>query len=406
MVWFPKPDHFAVEMKDYYNTPKSAFVDLQDTSRGQSAGLADALARLEGQHAAQPGVIENIRNYFRGQRALLSAIGRQIEVTLENPLALVSAAPMVERLRIDRALTTLSSVPEGKILVDTFHASGIPIKINNHPLNANAWLHSSADMKDGRMQSTPVSVTLPAYSTQGSFVVSLAHELQHLNQAVQGVLKVTAEKIVSPLEVVWHNAFVEADAYAASVDIAYKLAKAGQPKAWNSLGDERAVPAVFPRAYEQAIEKDPAAASNGYAKRAAFDAWFEARGPDGVSYAEIYNKQAVHGAYIASVALNDRSLSTPVKHLEVRDLLKIGEASPVNYLALPGCKPLDHASYRSMSYDPMEAGRLAVFHQEYQSKFLGLSPVGAGISAPDMAAPQEQKHAVRIVSNRAPGMKM
>ncbi len=77
------------------------------------------------------------------------------------------------------------------------------------------------------------------------------------------------EKIPAPLETLWYDRLIEADAEATATDIAYKLKDAGKPEAWDAMQKMPYTGAA--KAYEAAVLKNPNAVADGTAKRAAFD---------------------------------------------------------------------------------------------------------------------------------------
>ncbi|MDY0008957.1 MAG: hypothetical protein RBS08_04555 [Bdellovibrionales bacterium] len=368
---------------------------LVDTSNGQSPRLAEAVQEISPEYymnMPEPHALQKVVDYFkRGVKRAVNEVDlslNQVTITLENPSSLVTAIPLVEKLRIDRALKTIESVPEGKVLVDNLRESGIPVSMRN-AINYNGAVLVSDERIDGHgnFSKTPKEIILPAYSNHGRLVSFFIHELQHLRQSTAGLLDISKQKIISPIEAVWYNAAIEADAKATEMDIAYKLHKAGHSDAWLEENKRRTNPQFFVQAYEEAIAKNPQAVENGEAKRAAFDAWHEARFSSGAKISESYTWQGVTSWQGVSWLLHqEKKAAPPLAYLGAEDIRKLGTLSKVNYLDLPNGRPLDDPYYRQKTWNAGQAGALAIRHALYQSKFL---PEGAENAKPEQGTSQE-----------------
>jgi hypothetical protein len=353
-----------------------AAVKLVDTSGGASRYLAEGLQQLAPENYPEKNLVQRVKDYlvWDAKATLHNAKIRlqQTEITMENPLALASAVPLVERLRINRALETIAKVPEGKVLVDVLKQSGIPVQMEKQFGMTGAALTSMKSAKDGKLNIEPGRIVLPAFSNHGRLVAHLTHELRHLQQVMGNVLDPAVTKAVSPLESIWYNRVIEADASATATDIAYKLHKAGHSDSWKELQRERSGPTNIAAAYEAAVQKNPKAAEDGSAKRAAYDGWFEARGALNRELAEIYNRQGFANYFPVGGALQSGAMEkTPVQPLEPKDIKKVGALSGtgVNYLDLAGARPVDDPYYRRNTFNKHEAEWVAREHVAYQSKF-------------------------------------
>ncbi|MDP2205671.1 MAG: hypothetical protein Q8K65_05135 [Alphaproteobacteria bacterium] len=356
------------------NAPAAA--KLVDTSGGTSRYLAEGLQQLAPENYPEKNLVQRVKDYlvWDAKATLHNAKIRlqQTEITMENPLALASAVPLVERLRINRALETISKVPEGKVLVDLLKQSGVPVKMEKQFGSVGASFSSRKRSQDGKLNIDPGQIFLPAFSNHGRLVAHLTHELRHLEQAVGNVLDPTVTKAVSPLESIWYNRVIEADASATATDIAYKLHKAGHSDSWKELQRDRSGPTNIAAAYEAAVQKNPQAVEDGTAKRAAYDGWFEARGALNREFAEIYNSQGFANYSSVGGALQKGYLDkTPIQPLDPQDIKKVGALSGtgVNYLDLAGARPVDDAHYRRNTFNKYEAEWVAREHVAYQSKF-------------------------------------
>lgn len=353
-------------------------VKLQDTSFGATPGLAEGLAKLEDiknfPDFTKPSPLQMVKNYFGQAKNIAEVALSQAGVTLDNPSALVTAIPLVANLRINRALETIASIPEGKMLVDVLKETGIPVKMDNNFLRQGAHLGTSSSAStDKGYESKPIDIVLGAFSTHGRLVAHLTHELQHLNQEHHGMLTLASRKLLSPLEAIWYDATIEGDAEATAVDVAYKLKRAGKPEAWNDMRSGRVNLTEFSQAYEDAVNKNPAAADNGQAKRAAFDAWFTAKFKNGGLLADAYFVQGWHAYKRTETALDSAitgNKKSEIGPLNTDDIRNLGKLSRVNYFEAPGGRPLDDPYYRRMPLVFAPAVKMLVeAHSRYQSKF-------------------------------------
>lgn len=349
---------------------------LVDTSGGTSRYLAEGLKQLAPENYPEKNLAQRVKDYlvWDAKATLHNAKIRlqQTEITMENPLALASAVPLVERLRINRALDTIAKVPEGKVLVDLLKESGIPVKMEKKFGQTGAALNSMKSTRDGVLKIEPGQIILPAFSNHGRLVAHMTHELRHLQQVMGNVLDPAVTKAVSPLESIWYNRVIEADASATAVDIAYKLHKAGHSDAWQELQRSRSGPTNIAASYGEAVQKNPKAAEDGSAKRAAYDGWFEARGGMNRELAEIYNRQGFANYFPIGSALRGGEMDkTPMQPLQPQDIKKVGALSGgvVNYLDIAGARPVDDAYYRRNTFNKYEAEWVAKEHVSYQSKF-------------------------------------
>lgn len=370
--------------------PQEQLEPLKDTSGGASRGLAEALEAISPQHYQNKPVnpLQMVINYFTGQvenamrQSLMAA--DQALIIVENPSSLVTAMPLVAELRMNRALKTIGSIPEGKVLVDALKQSGVKPEFINAPTYNGAYVVSTLSTdKNGTDKIVTNALKLPAYSNHGRLVSYLVHELQHIHQAQKGMLRLGVQKTVSPMESVWYERAIEADAKATSVDISYKLMKAGHPEAWNEMKMRRTASRDFIRAYEDAVKKDPQSVENGFAKRAAFDAWFDAKlSYNGDTVSRLYNDQGLSSYSLPNTP--EKEARRPMAHLEAGDIRRLGTLSAVNYLELPGTRALDDPYYRKNDFDPFQAGWLYSAHREYQSKFFSKPAVEEAAPAPAM----------------------
>jgi len=349
--------------------------ELKDTSSGQSRYLGETLRQLVEPQAEPPPkpFRDALKSYLSWAKSELRDVNLQLSqatMVMVNPLTLVTAIPLVENLRINRALSTLSQVPEGRELVGLLKAANIPVRMEGDLLHKDAVFFSNLTASEnGRLRALPMQIVVPPYSNHGRLVGHLAHELRHLQQAMNDVLYLGSSKQVSPVENLWYNRAIEADASATAVDISYKLHQAGHSDAWREINRSRTWPTSIAKAYETAVKRDPAALANGNAKRAAYDSWFDAKASLGDKLTQIYTSQGLT-MHRVEANLHRENLRAPMRHLTADDIKKLGAMSGgVNYLDTPGQRPLDDLHYRRNNFSKHEAALIAAEHISYQSKF-------------------------------------
>lgn len=293
-------------------------------------------------------IVGEIDSFLRNSRYRMALNLENVRIAAANPSVLVTAIPFVENLRVNRALDTLSSIPEGKALVDQARAASVSIGLDANPYARGGRFSGDNSVREGSYIRTPRDIVTHGYSTHGVVVQQMAHELRHAAQA--GADRITGfnDRVLSPVEAIWHNRFIEADAEATAVDIAWKLKQAGKPDAWNAMSKGNASFPGVAAAYEKIALTDPHAQINGQAKRAAFDAWFSSAWKNGVKVSDVYNKQAIDTYPDAEDVKKMVAHGRPLGGLSVGELQKLGtlDGGSVNYLDIPGAKPLDSPHYR------------------------------------------------------------
>lgn len=290
----------------------------------------------------------------------LSALAK-IPVLMAQPELLATALPFVQNLRLKRALSDIASIPEGAALVEA--AAGVPkIHLDPNPIVSGGQFCTTREVNGKDLSVIAREINIAGLATQGSVIATLVHELQHKRQMDHKVLNAVHDKVPSPIELLWHNRMTEADAEATAVDIAWKLKENGKPEAWNHIRTARDWPIALAFEYEKMAKADPSSVASGAAKRAAFDAWFDAFN-GGVSM--MYNDQGVRKTPTPEVHEEMHKAGKPFAPLTAADLEKIGDIGAVNYLKLPGGKPLDSPDYRRADFDEEQAGKLRAAHDVY-----------------------------------------
>lgn len=342
-------------------------------------------------------ILDDIKSFLQREKYGLILDLENITITAQNPSVLVTAIPLVEKMRVNRALEDISSIPEGKALVDQSRANGIPIELNTHPYARGGAHIRHSRILHGEMVDISQGIKVQGYATHGTIVSMLAHELRHAQQTQENVITGFDDKIIPPVESIWYNRFTEADAEATATDIAWKLKESGKPDAWKALKKESFAVGIS-AAYEKTATENPSAVSSGHAKRAAFDEWFSAHTKSGDKVADIYNAQAIRNypnrSDLEKLAHHGKSFGG----LETQQLQKLGDidGGGVNYLDLPGGKPLDSPHYRSdMPTQKIDMHQLVMLQKEFNDIKAAHSPAASAPKAVQNTQPISKEASVK-----------
>lgn len=295
----------------------------------------------------------------------VAMLPENIKIAMDTPSALVTSNGMVKKWRINSAMETLEQTPEGKELVRIAEETKLPLYVNPDPLARGGGMWEETAVTADRMKGSPQKITLSGFSTEGDFTLTLAHELRHLQQAHLGVINAFQGKLVSPEDHIFQKRVIEADAQATATEIAWQLKEQGKPEAWKAAKAGTVMPAEIADAYEKMATSDPASLTDGRAKRAAFDEWFTAKfAKNGRTVADIYNYSNMNLYPQETEKLQQlKANGAKVEPLTVDDLKKVGSVSALNYLDLPGGRPLDDPYYRRSELN-QESGRWLVSLKE------------------------------------------
>ncbi|MEZ0260352.1 MAG: DUF6782 family putative metallopeptidase [Alphaproteobacteria bacterium] len=398
----------------------------QNVAAARANGLGDwldkpkeMLERLSSSIPYDPekSVLENLATFKEaGVKALLMGVAVSIPVALiayqeqvapyanmptlkavaENPAVLVSSLSWVQKMRVSSALTTIAETPEGARLVGHLMDSGLSVDMNMRPNGAGGavtwkWTPGNANID---VMATKISAT--GISSAGDLVAIITHELRHLEQVRTDAMSPFRGNIVSPESLVLYNRFVEADAQATATEVAWQLRQQGQPGAWESLksNSENWIREIA-GAYEEAAEAHPEAASDGSAKRAAFDKWFTAENADGTLVADVYNEQGVNNWPHRAVLNNAAEEGAAPSGAITPDVLaRAGGNDGDNYLVNTEGPALNDPYYRRAGLNPAQEQQLQALNEEYatlRDRF-------------NAAAPRRQADAEAIQTAEAEGM--
>ena len=286
-----------------------------------------------------------------------------------------------------KALYTLSMDDEGARLVKVLHDT-----VHRFTIQPAAKMHNSDgvvfrgppdfDSKDGKAVFDPYLLMSDKLDF-GNAVLVLAHELRHLDQLAKGILTPEQQgRILPPQQATQYNWFIEADATATAIDVAWRLKQAGLPDAWNaarSLTDERGdVPNVYERAMLKTGDADAA-------KLAVFNSWFS----DG--FIETYTHASTHSMSPKNVRQRLLDLGAQISELTQDDVTKFG-----SYLS--GAMPVE--KYFLNSWQLGSAGRDKISQEiKIFEQLIGYVETKAGqlqdakVTGP---SPLEQEEAVRL----------
>ncbi|MDI1226523.1 MAG: hypothetical protein PSY14_02415 [bacterium] len=345
-------------------------------------GLKEALARMKAPvDPPQSSFFQMAKEVIFGELApvifpTLEAMAK-MPIVVKEPLALLTAIPYVNNMRMNRALGEISSIPEGKALVDAT-CNATRVELNCDPRFTGGANCFSNSYTDGKFQQRSNFITADGYTTMGATIGILIHEMHHERQLQNGVMKPLQDKVPSPVEQVWYERAMEADAQATAVDISWKLKEAGKPAAWTEMEKLGGWRQQVAEAYAKKAEQDPASVESGAAKREAFDTWFSAKTDNGFTTPQIYNRQALNNLPKSEDIHEMYKGGKPLAPITVADIEKLGGIAEINYLKLPGGKPLDSMDYRQADWNGFQGGFLHARHQQYdQIKYGTFKVVGA-----------------------------
>lgn len=341
------------------------------------SGMREALETLKPEHWAGkeeskpgplsqfvqfPGVdkVDELLRSLKKYTEPAKIVHDKIVMGVESPSILVSALPFVRGIRLNNAIEELSTIPEGQDLVDVMR-DGLKLELHKDPRFTGGANSRMVCVEDGKPRIIPLGIEIDAYAPKGFIVGVLAHELHHQRQMDANVIVPYMDKLPSPIETVWYDRMIEADAAATSAEIAWKLKDAGKPGMWENLGG---FGFACGHAFAMEAMKDPSSVYDGRAKRAAFDEWFS----NSAGRVNIYNGQGVNNALSEGKMEKLVQGGMPMETIKVSDIEKLGElSSGPNYLKLEGARPLDDPYYRAPSWNKDQAMRLGELHDKYDT---------------------------------------
>ena len=333
----------------------------------------------------------NAEWYVKSRKASLFRKLEKLSLVVKNPAALLTGISGIENIRVRLALEELSAVPEGAALADMVRA-GMQVRLDNKLPSMGISLQGPVVGEGPDRRALPGTVKVNGISNRGMLVALLVHEIHHQRQITSNLFQPYHQgKMPSPVEGLWYNRFVEADAHATAIDISWKLKQAGKPAAWNFV---RYIDRLGPMAakYEELAVKDPSSIADGRAKRAAFDRWFEPtpmKHSAGMTVSQSYNAIGAGLAPDQETAEDWAKKGIRIEPMTTGDFAKLGSLSEVNYLKIPGGRPLDDLFYRRVDWGLSEATLLGRRHAEYDQLRGKFNKAAARRPVPAEFAPQQ-----------------
>lgn len=243
--------------------------------------------------------------------------------------------------RLESIFQRLSTVPEGKQIVDFLKTNGIAIVFKSKGVNFAASNVIISRVKNGHIHYGNCSIMLNENLNDDNLLQSLVHEAQHMRHHLAGL----GNPDFWPDSEEEHcllRRIQEADAQATATYITYILKQQGDSGPYNEVLQTDYAPMCH--AFEAACKNTPDALHNGTATRAAFDKWF-----DSEYQTRFYDRDTVlnHIPFLKGQlwAYPDHGLKE--KALTEEWIVKIGALAPVNYMTLPGHPSVISGKYRN-----------------------------------------------------------
>lgn len=276
-----------------------------------------------------------------------------------------SAAEKKQKKRLDGILDKVRKVPEGEKLLRFLEEKEVKILFSRDTEFASYSTGSS--YSNGKCMPIPQRQFILYNPDQDDdwMVSAFFHEARHLQQVFSQVIR--PAKQVSPFDLAWHIRMIEADAEAESIMIALKNKLDGNPLLLDktrSTGYEHMCLIA-----EVEYAQNPASFHDGTLKRMVFDAWFRETGFDLKQY---YAEKVISEDWPCGIyATNMAGYGFTKSPLTCEDIQKIGAAGgeSINYLTLPGFRPLDEPYYKE-GFSDRHRKQLQELTGEWEKMFL------------------------------------
>ena len=314
---------------------------------------------------------------FRSQQRLHERLGLTVNFDLRDfPDATIWANPQNLPASVDptshyltnmaraqaRAIVALqdrmAKSPLGRALLDAGHEGHVQFSFGRLP--DPGWVAGYLDRQrqvvyntDGELLNAPDSAAF-----MSNAIIDTSHELGHMGQAkATGSMFSVRDYGLAHQERLLALRHYEAAATAASVQVAWELAERGDDGPWQAMTTDGPDQASA-QAFAAVARQDPAAITDGRARRAAHDAWFTDSGRQTAyedamtqSYRQVLTALAMQQE-IGYPHGNAQALATMVgtKPAEDGHLIAAG-AMPdgINHLTVPGGKSLRDPAYTAMA---------------------------------------------------------
>ena len=172
--------------------------------------------------------------------------------------------------RIQTILDRLKKAPEGAAVVDFIKQNNIVFSLEEDKDNYASSTAIIIAIKDGIYEYKNPLVILRESLSDDNLAQAIVHEVGHLRQHLGKVGN--PDRILSQDQYILFYRAAEADAQAWATQVAWALKQQGDAGPWQAAKDVGY--ADICDAYEKTVMEDPSSASDGRARREAFDAWF------------------------------------------------------------------------------------------------------------------------------------
>lgn len=248
-----------------------------------------------------------------------------------------------EQKRLSDIFNRMARHPEGAALIRFFQDEKIGVIFSADTNGGGAVYSAEYIPANGQWTATPGTkmIEINPHTDDNRIISSLFHEGQHAKQDLAGVFY--PDKLLSAHDFVWYTRMTEADAQANAVINLLKMKLQGDALPFDQ--EKNGVYSSMFTAAENGYSKDPTSLDDGSLKRDIFDAWFICPGLKS-TYNRAVTLQNLPWIGWMLEYYPDHGLTKA--DLTTAEIEKIGTASQekINYLTLPGAKPLDDPYYK------------------------------------------------------------
>lgn len=271
--------------------------------------------------------------------------------------------------RLLRILKKIDGTPEGRELLDFLELYNIPVVFSHD--TKSACSSSCIKIEGGAYLPIPGTqwILLNPEREDNILARALFHEARHARQSNAGLFM--PGKQISPFDFVWYVRMKEADAEADNVLNLLRMKVVGDGALFDLGLEKKYRYAELYHVAEKTYAEDPASLDDGRLKRAVFDAWFAVD-----ALKEGYDREAIDRQWESVRKIFDfyPDHKLPKMPLVAADIEKLGSLAgeSVNYLKLPGHRPLEDVYYKE-SFTPTHLEQLKTLEREWEKKFIPLA---------------------------------
>lgn len=235
----------------------------------------------------------------------------------------------------------LARIPEGRDIIDFIEKHDVKIQADCQMDKLARFTYCRVvDNKTGIEHVQEPRILINPFMAEGDedyMMHNLLHEVWHIKQHMEHVGRLPV--LMTFPDMCLQTRVLEADAESFAIEMSYKYKEAGHPKAWHMA--MQSCYGLMAERYEKSVNENAENLHNGYARRAAFDAWFSLR-----DLKHRYDKAS------ADIQLSEEKFHREKpgvyheqRRLNMSELQAIGDLSRVNYLKLPATANLQHPHY-------------------------------------------------------------